>query len=617
MRRILLSGVFVLATGAVFAQQANVTKYTAPLAGKVVLSDVDDKYTAQVFNVEASEPDGEADKERLEEAKKKSAMMFPRKMRTAQKKTTAAPSPVVTIDFIADSMTGVPPDNYMAISKDDKAVSVVNSLITTIDGKTGKISKRTSLKAYSVSAGLNTFNDRRFDPKIIFDPVADRYISVMLNSTNNLNYIVIGFSQSSDPEGGWNFYKFYGDYKSDTTWFDYPTIAFTKDEFFLSGNKIRFGASWELGFSESVIYQIDKKSGYDGDTALTYQIWDGINYGGKAIRNLFPVKASWDMTGPEQYFLSNRNFDVQNDTMFLIKLPDVISSGNKNLTIQVLQTPVKYGMPPNGRQPDTSAVLATNDARVLGAMLVDDEIQFVSTSVHPGNGSAAILHGIISDFKNNPSISYADFITVDTLDFGYPNISFVGNGWGLNQALISFNYTGPNDYPGLGAVLFDGSQYSDLVRVKEGTGSIKVLSQKDQRWGDYTGSQVDWNAQGAVWIEGIYGRSDNLYGNWMARLSSPLLNVKEQSKPNNNIKVYPNPASEFLDMNFTLQEEGVIKFAIIDVQGRVVDNILEQKCEKGKNILRFNIGTLPAGTYFLKAQDVDGGSVMTQRFVKQ
>lgn len=617
MRIYLLSGILLLAGSSVYAQNANVTRHTAKLEGTVVLADVDDKYTAQVYNVEAPETDGDAEKVKLRKAKEKSALLFPRKQRNLQKKTTAAPSPVVTIDFVADSMTGIPPDNYMAISKQDKAVSVVNSIISVIDGKTGQMTSRKGLKAYSIAVGLNGFDDRRYDPKIIYDPEADRYISVMLNSRDALNYIVVAFSQTNDPEGAWNFYKFYGNYKSDTTWFDYPTIAFTKDEFFLSGNKIKFAASWELGFSESVIYQIDKKSGYNGDTALTYQIWDGITYGGKAIRNLFPVKAGWDMTGPEQYFLSNRNFDVQNDTMFLMKIPDVISSGNTNLTMEVIQTPVKYGMPPNGRQPDTSATLATNDARVLGAMLVYDEIQFVSTSVHPGNGSSAILHGIIKDYETTPNITYADFITIDTLDFGYPNISFVGNGWGLNQALISFNYTGPNDFPGMGAVLFDGSQYSDMVRIKEGTGSIKILPQKAQRWGDYTGSQVDWNALGAVWVEGIFGRSDNQYGNWMARLSSPLLNVKEQSKPNNNIKVYPNPASNIIDMDFVLDEAGIVKFSVLDIQGRVVDNILEQKCKKGKNILRFNIGTLPAGTYILKAVDTKGGDVMAQRFVKQ
>lgn len=616
MRRYLLSGILLLAASSVYAQNANVTKYTAKLQGSAVLADIDDKYTAQVFSVEAPDPDGDAEKVKLREAKEKSALLFPRKARNLQKKTTAAPSPVVTIDFVADSMTGIPPDNYMAISKQDKAISVVNSSIAVLDGKTGQMTNRKTLKGFSLKAALTGPNDNRYDPKVIYDPEADRFICVMLNSRDVDNYIVVAFSQTNDPEGAWNFYKFYGDYKSDTTWFDYPTIAFTKDEFFLSGNKIKFAASWELGFSESVIYQIDKKSGYNGDANLTYQIWDGINYGGKAIRNLFPVKASWDMTGPEQYFLSNRNFDVQNDTMFLIQIPDVISSGNTNLTLKVMQTPVKYGMPPNGRQPDTSATLATNDARVLGAMLAYDEIQFVSTSVHPGNGSAAILHGTVKNYETTPTVTYADFITVDTLDFGYPNISFVGNGWGLNQALISFNYTGPNDFPGMAAILFDGAQYSDIIRIKEGEGSIKILPQKAQRWGDYTGSQVDWNALGAVWVEGIFGRSDNQYGNWMARLSSPLLNVKKQSKPNNNIKVYPNPASHIVDMDFVLDEAGVVKFSVLDIQGRVVDNILEQQCKKGKNILRFNIGTLPAGTYILKAVDTKGGDVMAQRFVK-
>src|SRR5690606_36222507 len=115
-----------------------------------------------------------------------------------------------------------------------------NSRIAVIDGSTGQITNRKVLKLFSYAVNLNSLEDHRYDPKVMYDPEADKFISIMLNGTNEHNYILVGFSKTNDPEGEWNFYKFYGNYAEDTTWFDYPSIAITKDEFFFTGNQIKF-----------------------------------------------------------------------------------------------------------------------------------------------------------------------------------------------------------------------------------------------------------------------------------------------------------------------------------------------------------------------------------------
>ncbi len=596
------------------AQNARVKQYTAPLAGTVVLRDVEDNYNAQVINTEAPVPD--AGKLQLMDIKKQVAVQFPYKRANVAYKTTATAAPIVEKGYVADSFTGIPPDNDMAISKAGKAVSVVNSMIAITDDALGKMTFKRGLKTFSNAVGLNDFNDYRYDPKIMYDPEADRFICVMLNAINELNYIVLGFSKTNDPAGQWNFYKFYGNYNNDTTWFDYPSIAITKNEFFLTGNKIKFNASWQAGFAGTVIYQVNKQDGYNAVSNISYQIWDSINMNGIQIRNLYPAKGGSAILGPSQYFLSNRNFDVQNDTVFLVKIPDVISSGNTTLDIKVLTSPTKYGVPPDGRQPDTSVTLATNDGRVLGAYIDGDEIQFVSTTVSPGSGSAGIFHGIIKDFATSPVFKHTQILSVDTMDFGYPNITYAGNPWGLRQSLISFNYTGPNINPGMGAMMFDGVGYSPITLVKTGTGSIKRLTSKQQRWGDYMGSQVDWNNIGTVWIEGIYGRSDNDYGNWMAKLNSPLLSINKKQTFTES-KIYPNPSVQLMYFEFTLSEQTNLVFAIYDMQGKMVDKVLEQTCKKGANRLQINIASLPAGNYTIQANAADGKAAMVQTFTKQ
>jgi hypothetical protein len=609
------------------AQNVHVSIQQVPLAGTVVLKDVEDKYSAQVFNLESPGPDASVERKKLYAAKAISAAMFPYKKTKAQYKTTSVSAPIVTQSFTADSLSGIPPDNDFAVSRANKGISVMNSRLAIIDATTGSMPSRKNLQTFCAPTGLNTTNDYKYDPKVMYDPQADKFICVILNSTNEFNYIVVGFSQTNDPAGQWNFYKFYGDYKADSTWFDYPCVAITKDEFFLTGNKIKYNGSWQAGFTESVIYQMNKNDGYSGAATLTTKTWDGINGSSVFIRNLYPVKGG---DGPAQYFLSNRNFDVQNDTIFLVKVPNVISSGNNNLEIKVLKSPIKYGVPPEGRQPDTSVTLATNDGRILGAFCDGDEIQFVSASVAPVSGASGVFHGKITNYQTSPVLSHAAIITVDSLDFGYPNISYMGNPWGLRQSIISFNYTGPNTYPGMGAILFNGSEYSSIANVKTGNGSIKQLTGKTQRWGDYMASQVDvskptnpiqgnsdkWRITAAVWIEGIFGRADGRYGNWIAKINSPLLGIETEEKQS-SVKIYPNPAIDLVEFEFDMNETETVSFKIHDIWGRTVDQILNAKCKHGHNALQFNVAPLAAGNYILTATTATGEEVIRKQFVKQ
>lgn len=615
MLRALLPAILVCMSVAAQAQQAKGTLYQTKLAGTTVNRDIEDKYNPYVYSYEAPSPDGNIEKIKLQKAKEKVAATFPRKASEARHKTTAAQSPVVVKSFVANTSPGTPPDNDFAVSKAGQGLSVINTNSAVIDAATGQISGQKSLAFFSSAAALGLSG--RYDPKVQYDPIEDKFICVMLHDRDAANYIVVGFSQSNDPNGAWAWYKFYGDYKPDSTWFDYPGVAITNDEVFVTGNKIKFAAPWETGFSESVIYQINKKEGYAAATTLNYKIWDGIKHEGRSLRNLFPVRPGWMPDGNEQYFLSNRNFDVQNDTVFLVKVPGTLAQGG-NVSITVLKSPLAYGVPPNGREIDTSVELATNDGRILGAYAMNDEIQFVSTSVDPNNGSSAVFHGKISNYKTSPAISHAQLFSIDTLDFGYPNISYTGNPWGLNQSIINFNYTGPGIAPGMGAIAYDGLSYSNMAMVKTGDSVIKnQLPGKTQRWGDYTATQVDYNSLGSVWIEGIYGRPDYEYGNWIVKLNSPSLGVSDKEVANNKNSIFPNPAYTYVAYRFDMQTTDEVTFAIYNVNGQLVDELITKKCHKGRNLVQFNTASLPAGNYMLKGMSATGGEVMTERFVKQ
>ena len=621
MKKIILSLILcVLCNGALLAQvQYKTTNLQCPLSGTVHVQNCTETFLAQVRNLEIHEPDESAEYEALMRIKTEQQKKYPYKTNAHKALKTTAPlaAPTVSLSFVADSNSGTPPDNYLAVSKNNTCVSVMNSFISVLDGNTGIMTKRTGLKTMSLPVGLNNFmNDYRYDPKIIYDPLEDKFICIMLNGVNAANYIVIGFSQSNDPKGDWNFYKFYGDYKGDTTWFDYPAITISKSEFYFTGNKLGFNTSWQAGFKNSVIYQIKKADGYAGQT-LNYKIWDSIYYQGKPIRNLHPVKNGSSISAATPYFLSNRNFATQNDTVFLIRLTDTLNSANASIQINPLKSNLAYGVAADGRQKDTAYSLATNDARILGAFKEGDEIQFVNTSINPSNGAASIYHGTIQQVSSNPSIQ-AQLLSIDSLDMAYPNISYFGVNNGNIVSVINCNYSGPRTFAGMHALISKSGQYSDWTNIKKGDSNIVVLSAKQQRWGDYTGSQIDWNFPGNAWVIGIFGNAKRGYGNYMARLSSPY-NVGIPPLVANKINAisYPNPCYQFTAIDFTLAASAILNFDMYNSNGQLVGHLLTQFCEEGQNRLQFNIGYLSAGIYHLIVTNANGVPLIKEPILKQ
>jgi hypothetical protein len=369
-----------------------------------------------------------------------------------------------------------------------------------------------------------------------------------------------------------------------------------------------------------VIYQIRKSDGYAGAANLGYRLWDSVNYGGAPIRNIFPVKGGGSIKGPAQYFLSVRNMDATNDSVFLIKLPDTIGAAGNAISITALKSNLIYGFPPNGRQLNTTIKLQTNDARVLGAFAEGSEIQFVSTTVEPATGADAIYHGLIANYATAPTVQ-ASYITVDTMDFAYPNISFSGTHGGLNTSIISFDYSGPQHFPGVGAVMWDGTAHSPLLKVKTGDSSIHVLNDTLQRWGDYTGSQPQWNLPGYVWIVGMYGKYNRGYSDWMAQLRSPFVAGVGIAPAANTTgapaMLYPNPAMRYVRLRFSLNEDALLHFALYTMSGSLVDAVLDAHCSEGENEIQFNTAPLAAGQYLLKGIGTNGHTLVTKTFVKQ
>ena len=75
----------------------------------------------------------------------------------------------------------------------------------------------------------------------------------------------------------------------------------------------------------------------------------------------------------------------------------------------------------------------------------------------------------------------------------------------------------------------------------------------------------------------------------------------EQTKPLDNVKVYPNPVSNQLNLTYTLKNESVVTVKIMDVLGNEVLVLMSKKMEAGEQNSKFLIETkLSTGFYFVR-----------------
>ncbi|RUA31222.1 MAG: hypothetical protein DSY76_01605 [Bacteroidetes bacterium] len=507
---------------------------------------------------------------------------------------------------------GIPNDNTMAISNDGIVVSAINTNIQFYDTQLDSVLKVISLSKFSDT--LTNVSPHQYDPKAIYDYENDRFILVYLAGSKSYeSNIIVAFSQSNDPMGEWNIYSLPGNPLNDTSWTDYPAISLSHDELFITGNLLKDGGSWQTSFKQSVVWQIDKKTGYNGDSLTTNLHYD-IAYNGKNVRNIHPVRGGNAFYGPEVYLLSNQNFALESDTFYLIKIEDNLSSGHADLNLDLLLSDTKYGMPPNAHQPGSKR-LATNDARVLGAFYQNGQIQFVGNSLNiyfdgDTNKIAGFYHGVIKDVTNSPKLHlniYSDQNKAD-MEYGYPNISYCGLHDESQQSLITVDYASKTHVPSFGSIFFEEDDtYSPLGNLYSGNTRIYILWSL-QRWGDYSGSQPKYNEPGVVWASGTFGKkigNKQAYGTWIASIKSPKKDVPKAAKEF-SAKAYPNPpVNEMMSVEFHLTKDEEIKIEIVSINGQKVADLYDAQAKAGKNVFTFSTSPLENGLYLLRIYNND------------
>lgn len=523
------------------------------------------------------------------------------------------PPPSVLKVFNGNVTQGTPNDNDLAISNGGFIVSVVNANLN-IFNDTGRYLSGKSLASFANVLG--TLN-RTYDPRVIYDPKEDRFVLVFLQgSTSADTRIIVGFSQTNNPSQKWNFYTIPGNVTGDSTWSDYPILSLSDDELFITVNRVKDNTPWQQGFVTSYIWQCDKKAGFAGQP-INQKLYNNISYNGKSVWNICPVKGGSTVYGPNMFFLSQRPSDLLNDTVFLHEITNTNASGSAILTQKILRTDIPYGLQPNAIQPNGKK-LQTNDARVLSAMYENGFIHYVGNTIDTSLFAPAVYYGIVSNVFGQSPVVEGKIISYDSMDIGYPSISYIGGGSGDNSTLITFSHVSPTHFPGGSAVTTDRfGNVSAPVFLKLGENSIAILNDSVNRWGDYSGNQRKYNEEGVCWVNGSFGGVNGDNRTWIARLKSndPLLSLNEKSAPQFHAIVYPNPAREYAQVLFTSAETQLVTFELLDMNGKVVASLLQDKAKAGQNRFSFSTEDLQTGVYFLTIKQQNNNVLFQQKIM--
>ncbi len=520
--------------------------------------------------------------------------------------------PNVLSDFNGKPLgsTGIPLDNTIAVSNGGFIMSAINTNVNILDS-TGK-----SLKFRSLSGmvkGQLGLLDRFYDPKVLYDPLSDRFILIFLEGSNSSDTrIITGFSQTNDPTGDWNFYAINGRPNGGAKWSDYPIIAHNKEDLYITVNILRDNESWQEGFVQSVIWQVNKASGYAGDT-LVQNLYQNINFGDAPVWSICPVQPAVDMDMDNMYFLSVRPDAEANDTVFLHEITNKTTSPDATYKLTVLTSNENYGVPPSAFQPTQGFRLQTNDTRVLSAALHLGQIQYVQSTLHPTLLSSGIYHGTVFDVGTSPRVE-GRIISSENMDYAYPSIAFAGETVNENSMVVTFSHVSESDYPGTSAMFYnfkDGlyHNYSPVFMVKQGESEINsFLPDSMERWGDYTDIQPQYNDLGAVWLVGSYGDADGRNNVWIAkvRANNVLLGVEE-------LFVYPNPSQDFIKISTIFHKNELVNIALTDLLGREVKSIKEQKVAPGNIEFLIDVSMITAGNYVLTITSTDGSTRLAKK----
>jgi hypothetical protein len=479
----------------------------------------------------------------------------------------ASPSPSQSFLAQEDNTFVIPPDTNGAVGL-DRVFTNTNANYRIHEKTTGAPLSTMSINTFWAATGGFIF----FDPQIQFDPYNQRWILAVTSNPQSANSSInIAVSQTSDPAGGYNVFRFVVgvcDSNNAVTcptggtpggeWADYPMLGFNKNWIAVSVNMFNHAAT--ANNNEKVLL-LDYASARSGAAVATL-------FSGLAIGFCNHPVTTYAATEETLYLIRH-----ESSASATYRVSTVTGTpGTPSFTLGADKTragggwtqPVGEMLPqqcvpgvslPTQVCPSTVRKLDAGDAQVRSnPVFRGGKVYYAQTVALPaGAGLGADAFGNLFSLASRTAAQWTvvDAATGDYLDGGrvedptatptnggkwyaYPSLSVNKNG----DVLMGFSEFESDDYVDAGYTFRLGTDAAGTMRdpvvYKEGEDYYdKTFGSPRNRWGDYSHTVVDPVNDRDLWTVQEYagtrvgatgtGSSDSRWGTWWAKVTAPAV----------------------------------------------------------------------------------------------
>src|ERR1017187_1716340 len=422
----------------------------------------------------------------------------------------ASPAPVTTFEGEHDD-TGIEPPDVSGAAGPVYIITAHNQDVK-IMNKTGTQVATASLPAFWTSIGTQTS-----DPKVLYDPTADRFIFVcLINYLTTMPLLGVAVTQTNDPTGTWNIFGIAVD-STGGTFLDYPELGYNKNWVAVGGN---YFSNTSGGFVGVGLFVVDKADLYNNSGAI-YTKFTGTPYFDANNNDMCIVPASIPDTNVNDLFiLESYDGTAGKIRQFNISGTPTAPSLSPSFDIQTSFRWSGSGGGNLGAQLNSTINLDLDDDRISGSVMYRNGHLWVAHNAYlpeanPSRCSAHwmeldTMHNIIQDAMIDDSTG-ANFYT-------YPAIAVASNG----NAVIAYTNMGSNIYATCGYSFRAATDPINTFRAnyQYKAGANTYGNANANRWGDYSFACIDPSDDSTFWVVAEYAESTaNTWRTWWAEIN--------------------------------------------------------------------------------------------------
>ena len=472
----------------------------------------------------------------------------------------ASPAPAQSFQGEFDEAMGggssgvftIPPDTMGAVGI-DKIITSLNNNIVIQDKATGARINVTGLSTFWASAGGSGV----FDPRVLYDPYNNRWIVAAVSNAQSANSsVLIGVSQTSDPQGAYSLFRFIvgcsggtGGCNANGEWADFPMIGFNKNWVVVSWNQFTISGS---AFIAGKVLVLDYPALRGGAANAT--LFTGLT----ATVGGFCLHPATTFSSTEETLYLPTHISSAGASYRLHTITGTPSTPVFNLAPSNLTRPGGGWTQPGGDNlpqqcvPGVGLPTQTCPATIRG---VDATDAFIRSNVVFRNGKVyyaqniALPSGGLTNASRfavqwtalNIDGSFADGGRIEDptaqvfnggKHYAMPSIAVNKN----NDVLVGFSEFESDDYIDAGYAFRLGSDPAGTMRdpiiTKEGEDYYqKTFGGPRNRWGDYSHTVVDPVNDRDLWTVQEYagtrvgttglGSNDSRWSTWWSKVAAP------------------------------------------------------------------------------------------------